>query len=63
VNIDDLSKIPEIEKNPLRYYICQYLTKNNKNEEIDFETFVRVLDMFKNDKTYDQYRCMMKHYN
>ena len=44
------NKIPEIEKNPLRFYICQYLANQNINEEIDFETFLRLIDIFKNNK-------------
>lgn len=60
VSIDDLSKIPEIEKNPLRFYICQYLSKESKNEEIDFDTFIKLMDVFKNNKTYDQYKCKLK---
>ena len=61
VTVDDLSKIPEIEKNPLRFYICQYLTKNSAHEdEINFELFLKTLDIFKNGKTNEQYRCIMK---
>jgi len=58
VTVDDISKLPEIEKNPLRFYICQYLTTGCKNEdEVNFELFVKLLDIFKNNKTRSQYRC------
>jgi Ca2+-binding EF-hand superfamily protein len=58
VTIDDISKIPEIEKNPLRFYICQYLSYKSKNEdEINFEAFVKLVDIFKNNKTQEQYKC------
>lgn len=59
VNVNDISKIPEIEKNPLRFYICQFMIKekNRKNEEVDFEKFVKLIDIFKNSKTDEQYRC------
>lgn len=59
VNIDDLIKIPEIEKNPLRFYICQYLSNQNKNEEINFELFIKLIDIFKNNKIEDQYKCKL----
>jgi Ca2+-binding EF-hand superfamily protein len=57
VSIDDVSKIPEIEKNPLRFYICQYLSNQSKNEEVSFETFVKLIDVFKNNKVQEQYKC------
>ena len=30
VNINDLVKIPEIEQNPLRYHIAQYMSNNSE---------------------------------
>lgn len=61
VSIDDIGKIPEIEKNPLRYYICQYLAnKSGSDNEISFECFVKILDVFKSNKLQDQYKCNYK---
>jgi serine/threonine-protein phosphatase 2B regulatory subunit len=57
VSADDFSRIPEIEKNPLRYYICQHLSSDGKNEEVDFEQFIKLIDIFKNNKSEDQYKC------
>ena len=31
VSITDLVNIPEIENNPLRYHIAQYMSNNNEN--------------------------------
>jgi len=57
VSSDDISTIPEIEKNPLRYYICKNISENNNNDEINFESFIRMIDIFKNNKEQDQYHC------
>jgi Ca2+-binding EF-hand superfamily protein len=58
VTVDDLSKLPEIEKNPLRYYICQsFKQKVFHDDEINFEQFVRAIDIFKNGKLQEQYQC------
>ena len=58
VNINDLVEIPEIEQNPLRYYIAQYMSNNTENEAISFEAFIKIIDMFKNNKTEEQYKLM-----
>ena len=58
VSIIDLVNIPEIQNNPLRYHIAQYMSKNNKNEAISFEEFIKIIDMFKNNKTEKQYKFM-----
>ena len=50
--------IPEIENNPLRYHIAQYMSNNNEKEAISFETFIKVIDIFKNNKTEKQYKFM-----
>ena len=58
VSIEDLVNIPEIENNPLRYHIAQYMSNNNENEAISFEAFIKVIDIFKNNKTEEQYKFM-----
>jgi Ca2+-binding EF-hand superfamily protein len=59
VSVDDISKIPEIEKNPLRFYICQYLAEQSgQNDQISFETFMKLMDIFKYGKVQDQYKCI-----
>ena len=58
VSITDLVSIPEIENNPLRYHIAQYMSNNNENEAISFEAFIKVIDIFKNNKTEKQYKFM-----
>ena len=58
VSITDLVTIPEIENNPLRYHIAQYMNDNQENEEITFDTFIKVIDMFKNNKTEEQYKFL-----
>ena len=58
VSINDLVSIPEVENNPLRYHIAQYMNDNQENEEITFDTFIKVIDMFKNNKTEDQYKFL-----
>ena len=58
VCIQDLVSIPEIENNPLRYHIAQYMSNNNENEAISFEAFIKVIDIFKNNKTDKQYKFM-----
>ena len=55
VNINNLVEIPEIEQNPLRYHIAQYMSNKSENEAISFEAFI---DMFKNNKTEEQYKLM-----
>ena len=58
VSINDLVSIPEVENNPLRYHIAQYMNDNQENEEITFDTFIKVIDMFKNNKTEAQYKFL-----
>ena len=58
VSIDDLVSVPEIENNPLRYHIAQYMSNNNESEAISFEAFIKVIDIFKNNKTDRQYKFM-----
>ena len=56
VSITDIVSIPEIENNPLRYHIAQYMSNDNENEAISFEAFIKVIDYFKNNKTEKQYK-------
>ena len=58
VTITDLVKIPEIEQNPLRYHIAQYMSNNSEKEAISFEAFIKIIDVFKNNKTEEQYKLM-----
>ena len=58
VSIEDVVNIPEIENNPLRYHIAQYMSNNNENEAISFEAYIKVIDIFKNNKTEQQYKFM-----
>ena len=58
VSIEDIVSIPEIENNPLRYHIAQYMSNNDENEAISFEAFIKVIDIFKNNKTEQQYKFM-----
>ena len=58
VNINNLVEIPEIEQNPLRYHIAQYMSNKSENEAISFEAFIKIIDMFKNNKTEEQYKLM-----
>ena len=58
VSINDIVTIPEIENNPLRYHVAQYMSNNNENEAISFEAFIKVIDIFKNNKTDKQYKFM-----
>ena len=58
VTINDLVEIPEIEQNPLRFHIGQYLSNGNKNDAIGFEAFLKLIDMFKNKKTESQNKFM-----
>ncbi len=58
VSITDIVSIPEIENNPLRYHIAQYMSNNDENEAISFEAFIKVIDIFKNNKTEKQYKFM-----
>ena len=58
VSINNLVNIPEIENNPLRYHIAQYMSNNNENEAISFEAFIKVIDIFKNNKIDKQYKFM-----
>jgi hypothetical protein len=63
VSVEDLTKLPEIEKNPFRYYICQYFSqKSQRDDEINFEEFMKAIDIFKNGKTQEQYQCKIYHY-
>ena len=56
--MNDFSKIPEIEKNPLFNYIGMHLADQSKNDEVDFENFMKMIDIFKNNKTNEQYKCI-----
>ena len=58
VSITDIVSIPEIENNPLRFHIAQYMSNNDENEKISFEAFIKVIDTFKNNKTEKQYKFM-----
>ena len=58
VDINDLVNIPEVEQNPLRFHIGQYLSNNNEKEAISFEAFIKLIDIFKNNKTEEQYKFM-----
>jgi Ca2+-binding EF-hand superfamily protein len=58
VTINDLVEIPEIEANPLRFHIGQYLSNGNKNDIIGFEKFLKLIDIFMNKKTDDQTKFM-----
>ena len=58
VSINDLVSIPEVENNPLRYHIAQYMNDNQENEEISFDSFIKVIDIFKNNKIEEQYKFL-----
>ena len=58
VSIEDIVNIPEIENNPLRYLIAQYMSNNDENEAISFEAYLTVIDIFKNNKIEKQYKFM-----
>ena len=60
VSITDLVNIPEFSNNPLRYHIAQYMGNSNNKESINFETFIKLIDIFKNNKTEEQYQFMYK---
>ena len=50
VSISDVVSISEIENNPLRFHIAQYMSNNSENESISFEAFIKVIDIFKSNK-------------
>ena len=58
VSISDIIEVPEIENNPLRFHIAGYMSNNSENEAISFEAFIKVIDIFKNNKTEEQYKFM-----
>ena len=58
VSTNDLASIPEVENNPLRYHIAQHMSDNKENGAISFESFIKVIDIFKNNKTDEQFRFM-----
>ena len=58
VSITDIVNIPEIENNPLRYLIAQNMS--DENEKISFESFVKVIDSFKNNKEKEKYEFIYK---
>ena len=60
VSITDLASIHGIENNPLRFLIAQYISNNNENESINFETLIKFVDSFKNNKTDAKYDFMFK---
>ena len=60
VSIEDIVNIPEVENNPLRYHIAQSMSNNTEKEEISFEAYLKVVDMFKNNKTEQQYKFMFE---
>ena len=57
VSITNLVNIPELSKNPLRYHIAQNMSNNN-NDAVNFDSFIKVIDIFKNNKTEKQYKFM-----
>jgi serine/threonine-protein phosphatase 2B regulatory subunit len=59
VTVKDVLTIPEIVKNPMREYITQFMiNQNNRNgDEVDFEKFLKLIDIFKNNKLDEQYKC------
>ena len=58
VSTNDLASIPEVENNPLRYHIAQHMSDNKENGAISFESFIKVIDIFKNNKTDEQFKFM-----
>ena len=60
VTAKDVLTIPEIVKNPMREYITQFMMNhNNMNvDEVDFEKFLKLIDIFKNNKLDEQYKCI-----
>ena len=58
VSITDIVNIPEIENNPLRYLIAQNMS--DENEKISFESFVKVIDSFKNNKEKEKYEFIYR---
>ena len=64
VSISDVVSISEIEDNPLRFHIAQYMSNNmsnkNNSEEISFDAFIKVIDKFRNNKTEEQYKLMFE---
>ena len=58
VSITDFVNIPELSKNPLRYYIAQNMSNNNNSDAVNFDSFIKVIDIFKNNKTEKQYKFM-----
>ncbi len=58
VSISDIVSIPEVENNPLRYHIAQYMSNNSENEAINFEAFIKIIDTFKNNKTEQQFKLI-----
>ena len=58
VSITDLVNIPEFQNNPLRYHIAQYMSLEKNSEAINFESFIKLIDIFKNNKTEKQYKFM-----
>ena len=58
VSISDIVSIPEIENNPLRFHIAQYMSNKNENESVSFESFLKIIDTFKNNKIEEQFKLM-----
>ena len=58
VSVTDLVNIPEFSNNPLRYHIAQHMSNNDDNSSINFESFIKIMDIFKNNKTEKQYKFM-----
>ena len=58
VSVTDLANIPEFQNNPLRYHIAQYMLNKKDNESINFESFIKIMDIFKSDNTEKQYKFM-----
>ena len=46
VSSNDFIQIKEINQNPLQDYIVTYLKKNKKSDEINFDSFLYMLDIF-----------------
>jgi len=58
VSVHDLLSINEIQENPLNNRIGLQLADSEKNDEVKFEKFINMIDIFKTEKkTIQQYKC------
>ena len=49
-----------MERWTLRFHIASYLSNKSENEDaISFEAFIKVIDIFKNNKIEEQYKCKL----